>query len=451
MIYGLVIHPAPQHIYSDMEGYVKRALRVFGPQPEHIADTIYTPGTSIFYGVLHALDPSWALCAVAQWLLSLGIMGLVWLLARRFYGNAAAVVALALATVHFPFVHYSALFLAENPFTFSCLLWLWLAVRAIDEEDLLRKLAWGVAAGLAAGLAASFKSQICVPLGLVGLFYAGFALRHRRPDLLALALSSALGAAVLFAPMAERCTRLSEGRFCLLANNMGMTVLMGHYGRNGLYRWYDEPRNVRFYFTSPSASLRGYAHTVDLQFGAYDTAANLQAAIGWTREHPLDALDLSLDNVWDLFASGSLWPLAIYANVDFGAWSQRFSWLFVFLPAATWILRRVRAMARLDADALPEWLLLLPLLGIAATSFLSIGETRYRVPFDGFLIVLAAQGWVSAGRRLGSNIAGSGRTGRRGPVERRDRPWRLMARSPDGSPVCPEEVLDLPSEEKEGG
>ena len=46
-------------------------------------------------------------------------------------------------------------------------------------------------------------------------------------------------------------------------------------------------------------------------------------------------------------------------------------------------------MLRLDARSLPEWLLLAPLLGLMATVFVTIGEVRYRVPFDIFFIVIA--------------------------------------------------------------
>jgi hypothetical protein len=49
------------------------------------------------------------------------------------------------------------------------------------------------------------------------------------------------------------------------------------------------------------------------------------------------------------------------------------------------------------------------LLGLMATVFVTIGEVRYRVPFDGLLIVLAARTYVSMGRRISTarNPAGA--------------------------------------------
>jgi hypothetical protein len=58
-------------------------------------------------------------------------------------------------------------------------------------------------------------------------------------------------------------------------------------------------------------------------------------------------------------------------------------------------------MIQLEAQSLPEWLLLAPLPGLMGTVFVTLGEVRYRVPFDGLLIVLAARNYVSLGHWMG--------------------------------------------------
>ncbi|HLX29076.1 MAG TPA: hypothetical protein VKV24_11405, partial [Casimicrobiaceae bacterium] len=50
--------------------------------------------------------------------------------------------------------------------------------------------------------------------------------------------------------------------------------------------------------------------------------------------------------------------------------------------------------------SLPEWILFAPLLGLMGTVFLTLGEVRYRIPFDGLLIILAARGYVAGGRHV---------------------------------------------------
>lgn len=408
LVYVVVLHPPAQHIYSDMFGYVERARRFFTAVPENIGDTIYPPGTYAYLGLLYKLDPSWSLAALAQWLLALGTMGLIWLIARRLYGATAGLVALVIATLYPPLVHYPGLFLSETPFTFSLLLTTWLALRAIDASRGRDALLQGFLAGAALGLASSFKNTIFLPFLLTGLFYWLYALKHRRGVLLPLGIGVVAGVVLLFAPMTVRCTRLNDGHFCLSANNIAMNVLMGHYGRNGPYHWHDAARHIDFEFESPSASLRGYTNRIWLEFGAYDAAPNLEAAWSWTRAHPMEALRLSLDNVDDLFFSRTLWPPFRLWNIDFGAVSQQLFWWTILAPAVLYLLSRARPMLRLAPDALPEWLLLLPVLGLIGTVFLAIGETRHRVPFDTLIIVLAAQAYTVAARMLG-RLRGAGR------------------------------------------
>ncbi len=327
-------------------------------------------------------------------------MALVWLVARRLYGTTTAVVALAITSVYFPFIHYAGLFLSENPFTFCCLLAFWLFLLAIDAPDARRAALCAGMAGLAAGLAASFKNSNFAPLLLLGAVYCVYSIKYRRPHLAIVVSSAMLGLAVLMLPMTLRCTRLNEGHFCLAATNLASNMLIGHYGEKGPFHWHDRARNLEFTFESPSAVLRGYAEHVDLDFGVYDSASNVRLAMRWTGEHPAQALRVSLQHVYDLFNGRTLWPSAELWGVDWGAVSQWLFWLFILPAAFARIVVRARPMLRLEAQSLPEWLLLAPLLGLMATVFVTIGEVRYRVPFDGLFIVLAARTYVSLARWL---------------------------------------------------
>ncbi|GAC1626966.1 MAG: hypothetical protein NVS9B10_15430 [Nevskia sp.] len=405
LVYVLVLHPATLSIYSDMQGYHDRALRFAAGLPENIGDTLYPPGASMLLGLLYALDPSFVLALVVQWLLSLAIMALVWLIARRVYGTSAAVVALVIATLHLPFTHYAALFLSENGFTVFVLASVWLLLVAVQAQRRRVMIAAALLAGAAVGLAIAFKNTMLGPFALTGLLCAIHALRHRDRRLVATSVALLVGLAAIMVPLAERCTRLNEGRYCLSANNLGMNVLMGHYGEMRDFRWIDGERGITFYFTAVESTLRGYGGTVTLDYGAYDSPRNLALARDWVAAHPRAALGLSLHNVWSLFAAPTFWPQAQFRGIDFGVWSQRGFWLFILLPALAQLRRRAGAMWRFSADSLPDWLLLAPILGLMVSVFVSIAEVRFRVPFDGLLIVLAAPAWVRvrasvrAGRR----------------------------------------------------
>ena len=399
-LYVMLLHRATDHVYSDMQDYLLRALRYFGPEPQQIDDTIHPPGTVIFLAILHRLDTTWNAEMLVQWLLSLGVMALIWLIARRLYGTTTAVVALAVTSVYFPFIHYAGLYLAENPFTFFSLLALWLFVLAMDARGATHAALDAVLAGVATGLAISFKNSLFAPLLLLCLVYVAYAVKHRRPHLAVVVVSAVVGLCVLAVPMTVRCTRLNEGRICPTATNFASNVLMGHYGEKGAFRWHDRRRGFEFTYESPSTVERGYTKPVDLDFGVYDAAANLALARDWIRDHPAQALRLSFTHVYDLFGGPTLWPRAELWNIDFGVLSQWAFWLLVLPAAVARIAVRAPAMLTLDVDSLPEWILFAPLLGLMGTVFMTLGEVRYRVPFDGLLIILAARGYVSVGQSV---------------------------------------------------
>ncbi len=65
--------------------------------------------------------------------------------------------------------------------------------------------------------------------------------------------------------------------------------------------------------------------------------------------------------------------------------------LFILLPALFALRRRAADVVRLRATAEAEILLIVPLAVSLAVSALTLGEPRYRIPCDGFLMILAAR------------------------------------------------------------
>jgi hypothetical protein len=59
------------------------------------------------------------------------------------------------------------------------------------------------------------------------------------------------------------------------------------------------------------------------------------------------------------------------------------------------VVLNFRKMLRLEPDVLGDLLILLPVLGICIGAFITVGEVRYRIPFDGFLILLAARAYAA--------------------------------------------------------
>jgi hypothetical protein len=185
-----------------------------------------------------------------------------------------------------------------------------------------------------------------------------------------------------------RCGALS-GRPCLVSTNWAYNAVLGHCGETRFVLWRNVFGEDRWKgWRAPAGTERGYTQDLLLPFDSYDTRANAAWAWAWTRAHPGEALRSSVRHVWDLLASRPFPSAEDPRWAAFARFGQWFFWIFVLAPAALGLAQRRPGLA--------EALLLLPLVGLAAAAFLTIGESRYRVPYDGLLIVLAARTYLEA-------------------------------------------------------
>jgi 4-amino-4-deoxy-L-arabinose transferase-like glycosyltransferase len=404
-LYIFTLHPATSYVFSDMGAYYLLGTNFFNHQYQPtLLDTFYPPGMTYFLGVLYHLDPSWKLTFAAQWLISSLVPLVVFAIARALYGRRAALVALVMASAYFPFIDYAGYFLSENPFTLSLLLWMWLLIKGRTSPSRAAAVAFALASGVLLGVAVAFKN---VALGPGLLVLATLVCVDRRRALPVVA-ASAVGLLAVLAPLTVRATALSGGRFTFIANNLGANVLVGHHGRIKAIVFAPDEFGRAFFLSPPAQEMRGYEEIIQVPFGVLETSKALAFSFEWVRAHASEALLLSLQHVWDLFGGVLPWPSG---KTDLQGWAQLFRVLFwpvLVVPAGLHVFRRARA-ARLRRGLLAaDLLMLMPLLGIAAIAFLTMGEPRYRTPFDGFLIVLAAAFFAGPSTETGASESENG-------------------------------------------
>jgi hypothetical protein len=100
--------------------------------------------------------------------------------------------------------------------------------------------------------------------------------------------------------------------------------------------------------------------------------------------------------VFDLFVGSVPWPSSATRFGGLANLFQQIYLVFILLPAAIYLWDHAGAALRMEPSAAGCALLVIPLLGLSMAAFLTIGEPRYRIPYDGFTIILAA--CVYAGR-----------------------------------------------------
>jgi hypothetical protein len=404
--YTLYRHRPEAYVSSDMSMYVSLAKRLgTSPEPLKPWDVTHPLGYPALLSVLLGHGGSFARATNVQLAVSCLLPLALGLLGAAAFGRRTALAAVAVASVYFPFIEYGALFLSEIHFIFFLTLAFAAFLAAIGAARRGVALALAAAGGLALSIAASLKS-VALPAAVAFFGWEAIALAldrdPARPSLagrlrpwLARAALAAVAASPLLALLARVCTRANEGRFCVTGNKVGSDFLLGHYGRIADMAWAPE-HGVWFQFGSPSAFLHHYSQTARVSFPMTDNAANTAEAWRWIFAHPVDAIVLSLEHVYDTFFGGAMWPTF---NDQFwpAAYVAQYAFVaFLFIP--TVLACRAILSAGLRAGLWPGLrafavsrtaLLLAPIAALVFTVAVATGEVRYRVPFDIFFIVIA--------------------------------------------------------------
>jgi len=397
-VFGLILrwlyifewHVASRYLFSDMEGYFNAAQDFCNPNfTAGIGETVHPPGTRFFFGILMWADDSFTLVMIVQFILAALVPLLLWGIARNLFGRRTALWTLAISSLYYPLFDYFGYVLSEGPFMFSMVCSFWFLVRGLRTRGRLSLMLWFAAGGML-GVAASFKSVVLPAAFLVMLALLLIMRKHKLVAGRGL-ITAAAGLLMILAPLSVRATILSEGRFCLIANDATRNILLGHYGDIGGARFSDPLRGTVYFFGSPSCAQKGFSEVVDFQFGVYENEKIMAEAMKWITAHPLDSVLLSFEHLFDLFYGTLAWPSCVSETRK---WVVLFSEIYLVLilfPACYFVLRHLRPMLSLRADLCGDVLVLMPIVALAIAAFLTLGEPRYRIPFDGFMILLACR------------------------------------------------------------
>ena len=392
-------HPATDFIYKSMRDYVGRGKRMWDPNyTETVADIIFPPGGHIHLGLCYYFDPSLTLAMVVQFVQSILLPLILAAIGYELYGRRVALVALALASIYYPFIDYAAYFMTEGAYMFYLLLTMWLLVRSLRVRSTKAGLLLAVLAGIALGITAALKTVVLFCGTVIFLHLAMVAYRSGWRRVWVFLAGSTVGLLLIVIPLIVRATRINDGRFVAISTNGALTVLMGHQGNVRLFRFEDPRRGSNYWFGAPSAAQRGFTEVRKLPYGPYDSPDMLRDAWQWTRDNPWHSFQLSCLNVLDLFYGSLAFPSVGEPKwKPWMYWYQRFYWVFILLPSIVHLVIHRRQLSDLQGSGLADALLLLPLLSLIIVSFFTIGQPRYRIPFDTFQILLAAR-FYTAGR-----------------------------------------------------
>ncbi len=369
------VHP---YAFDDTRDYVSLAMRLLG-DGSYIVQTKTgwvtanrMPGYPLFLAGLFAIfGESLRAVAITQGILSAGIIGLTYAIARR-AGPIVGLLAALLIAVDPLTLGFSAAILSEMPFTLFLLAALWACIRLGAHG----RIAWWIALGCLWGAAVYLRASAIWLLPLLLLWTLVVPLRPRR---LAGALTALLLAGATLLPWFLR-----NGQGIRLTSMEGISLYESVYpAADG------GPKQDTLTLSPDMLPLNEWQRDAEWKRRAWSA---VEASPG----HVLALVPVKIARTW------SPWMNAAEMR---NAWLQAgmIAWqvpLFFF------------ALLGIFAGRLPgrmKALILLPMLYFTALHSIFLGSVRYRVPLMPLVCVFAALGAVALVRRM---------TGKRDGAER---------------------------------
>jgi hypothetical protein len=417
--YALWTHSPRDSVVFDAVGIANLSQRLLDAEAiQQKGDTIWPPGTSAFLAWMSALDPTLVAAAVVQviaaCLIPLMVGHATWLLFDR---SRAAWVALAMASLHFGFIHYTGFFLSEQLFQFAATFAIWVSlivVRQIDCDSKSlsrpRLVLLGATLGAPWALAAHFRpNALPLVLALSIALGAYWLWRGERRKCWSL-LGAIVILPVLMAPAAHRCTKMKEQGFCPVSANFAMNVALGQAGAVGQVDFVDPKTNRDgSNWGPPSLAFHRFRGKITIPATIWDTSGVLSWVGHRIAEDPGGAFIRALGNGLDLFGV-TYWP-EVYGRLKprVATVAAQVFFVLVLIPGLVGWWRSLKTIRRRRATS-SMVLVVSGMLAVFLLGCISHGEARYRMPFDLFWIALAA-GLVTplSGDGVGPSRAAEGR------------------------------------------
>ena len=387
VIWGLVIHPPVDFIYSDIGGYVERARRLAEGGDMWRIDAFWPPGTHMLLAAPMELFGTgdaglWA-GAVLWCVLSILTPVFAWGLARPLLSPAAAALATVLCAFWPLYITYGGFFTSETPSLTFMVAALWAGYRASRESGKLA-LGFGLLAGVLGGVAIVARPQWILNLVVLAV---PLAVRFRRGA--AALMGIVLGTAVILGGVVAYNSDVA-GRVTGISENGGLNFWMGHCDVHDVTT-VNARRNIRFGFGNPvPAQLeRGGSYHFEGRF-VWDQSFFYDRGLQCIREDGLGHARIVVRNVLDMTATTVPWPQVNNENGQRGvvqasnlAYSLLLPWIVI---ESIFLIRRRHAAGQRSGEAV----MLAHLACVVLVAVVFFGDPRIRSSYDVFGLALLA-------------------------------------------------------------
>jgi 4-amino-4-deoxy-L-arabinose transferase-like glycosyltransferase len=387
VIWGLMIHPPVDFLYSDMGAYVERAQRLAAGGPLWRIDAFHPPGTHMLLAMpmkLFGTGSAGLWAGAGLWCVLSSLIPLfTWRLARLLLTPAAAALTAVFCAFWPPHITYGAFFTSEIPSLALMVAALWAGYRAIRKQG---RLAYGLGllAGVLAGAAIGSRPQWILNLVVLAV---PLLLRFRREAAvlasIVIGTTGVLGALLLH-------NSVVAGKFTGLSENSGVNFWMGHCDVRTVTTT-DPSQNVFFTFSLPVAMQleRGGIYNFKEHL-AWDQPFFYDMGLQCIQRDGLGHIRILVRNTLDMTATTVPWPQVDDDSPQRGVVQASNLVYALLLP---WIvIESVFLIRRRHAAGQPsgEMIMLAHLACVALVAVIYFGDPRLRTPYDVFGLALLA-------------------------------------------------------------
>lgn len=387
VVWGLLIHPPVDFVYSDMGQYVERAQRLAAGDALWRIDAFFPPGTHMLLAAPMKLFGTgraglWA-GAVLWCVLSSLIPLFTWRLARLLLTPAAAALSAVFCAFWPLYITYGAFFTSETPSLALMVAALWASYRASRGSGKLA-FGFGLLAGVLGGAAIANRPQWIFNLVVL----AAPLLVHLRRQAAALA-GIIIGTVVILGGVLLH-NSVVAGKPTGFSENSGLNFWMGHCDVHDVTT-IDPRRNLFFEFANPVWIQlgRGGSYYFEGRL-AWNQPFFYDMGLRCIRRDGLGHVRILARSVLDLTATTVPWPQA-----DDESWqravvrvsNQAYSFLLPLIVIGSLFLIRRRHTAGQSSG---EAVMLAHLACVVLVAVLFYGEPRLRSSYDVFGLSLLA-------------------------------------------------------------
>jgi 4-amino-4-deoxy-L-arabinose transferase-like glycosyltransferase len=379
--YIFFLHPPERFIYSDMQGYYERALKIANGMPQNVADTLTAPGTHFFYSICFYTGHPFLILKLMNLFISLLSCYFIFLITKELFSRRSALIAFFISSINFLFIDFTGYILSETPFIFFFSLLFYLMIKSTKASNVPKKCIFLTLAGLCSSIAVAIRPGILI---FILLFILWNLMNWKKQKVIS-TLFFVLGYLPIYTLLTFHTYQLT-GNTGFVSTNGGLNFYQGRSHVKDI-RFIDSQRGFQFLFASPVAVQKGYDFNTSFDFGPYESARLFEEGMKEARKDIPRTIFFSLEHILDLFHTTVIWP-SCCAGGSIEKIVKYFNIFFIYiiiLPSILPLLFNFRRFAFSNA-----LLLYIALGSNIIVTMIYYGDPRFRVPFDMFSIILTA-------------------------------------------------------------